>query len=62
MKKSAKERTLTVFSVIKYLDIKNEHGLRTGEFTKNILFIRLTDIDLRRSSKGKIPRAVNNLE
>ena len=36
----------------KYLDIKNEHRLRTREFTKNILFIRLTDIDLILSSIG----------
>ena len=33
---------LLYFPVNKYLDIKNEHRLRTGEFTKHILFIRLT--------------------
>ena len=36
--------------------------LRIGEFTKNTFFIRLTDIDLRFSSIGEIPRAVSNLE
>ena len=50
---------LLYFPVNKYLDIKNEHRLRrpTGEFTKNILFIRLTDIGLYLilSSIGKIP-------
>ena len=53
---------LLYFSVNKYLDIKNEHRLRTGEFTKNIIFLRLTDIDLILSSIGKISRAVSNLE
>ena len=50
---------LLYFPVNKYSDIKNEHRLRrpTGEFTKNILFIRLTDIGLYLilSSIGKIP-------
>ena len=49
---------LLYFPVDKYLDIKNEHRLYrpTGKFTKNILFIRLTDIGLYfLSSIGKIP-------
>ena len=50
---------LLYFPVNKYLDIQNEHRLRrpTGEFTKNILFIRLTDIGLYLIlfSIGKIP-------
>ena len=53
---------LLYFPVNKYLAIKNEHIPRTGEFTKNILFHRLTDIDLILSSIGKISRAVSNLE
>ena len=46
---------LLYFPVNKYLDIKNEHRLHTGEFTKHILFIRFTGIDLILSSIGKIP-------
>ena len=52
---------LLFFPVNKKLDIKNEHRLRTGEFTKKSSFIRLTDIDLILSSIGKISRAVSNL-
>ena len=53
---------LLYFPVNKYLYIKNEYRLRTVEFTKNILFIRLADIDLIPSSIGEIPRAVSSLE
>ena len=53
---------LLYFLVTKYLDIKNDHKLRTGEFIKNIFFTRLTDRDLILSSIGMIPRAANNLE